>query len=253
MTVKGDITKISIDELKNGVPIYFYVVLRKRGLNTFVSKRIMVIPSEMERTIQISDGKSHSLGLGSVKNDFSEFAYTNWNFKWNGGSNCCIAAAVLIYSNSLKETTVIDTFSYSPDWHSDNNKLVYVTDKNEVAFEGHRPSHLVVYNQNDKNYQHFPDGKNEIRYPVWKHNLGSIIYVKNPPNSEFEIWEIDIESDIKTKLVSNNPFSDNTLLNPDKPDISSDNKYLFFEAARNTNHGAPLAIWRYTFKNNLIM
>jgi Tol biopolymer transport system component len=48
------------------------------------------------------------------------------------------------------------------------------------------------------------------------------------------------------------PFSDNSLLDPDKPALSPDDNDLYFEAAGGTAHGGLLAIWRYSFQDKTI-
>lgn len=247
-TVKGEITSIAIENLSNGIAHYFYVVLRKKGFDNLESGKIMIIPSEEEIINHIYEDKRNTLGLGAVKNGISEIAFTNWNFKWSEAGKDFIEAAVLIYMVSENKISVLDTFSYSPVWSPDGNSLIYVTNKKEIAVDGHRPSHLVVYQLMEKRFLHFPDGNNEIRYPDWKDAGESVVYVKNPGTSGTEIWEMKLETGTKTRLVQNNPFSDNTLLNPDKPDVSPDNKYVFFDAAHSTDHGGPLSIWKYSFQ-----
>lgn len=251
-TVRGDITSFEIEGLENEIPHLFYVVLRKEGFNSLSSKKTMVIPAENESTTWVYNGKRYSLGMGNTTKDMSDFAFTNWNFKWDGGKNCCIEAAVFTYSDKEKKATVIDTFSYSPMWDTTGESLVYVRERNEIAHEGHRPSHLVVYDRIKKTFRHFVDSINETRYPDWKNGNVSIVSVKKPPNSGLEIWEMQTESGVTTKLVSSGVFAGDTLLNPDKPDVSTDSKNVFFEAARTISHGGPTSIWQYSCDSKIM-
>lgn len=212
----------------------------------------MVVPYENERTTWVYDGKRYALGMGNTTGDMLEFAFTDWNFKWNGGQNCCIAPAVMVYSAILGKATVIDTFSYSPMWTPNGGSLVYVSKKNEIAVDGHRPSHLVVYEREKNTFRHFPDSINETRCPDWKNGDKTIVYVKNPPNSYFEIWEIGIESGETSKLVSSGVYGGDTLLNPNRPDVSDGDEFVYFEAARTTDHGGPTSIWQYSFDSKTL-
>lgn len=247
-TIKGSNNSYEITGLENGKVCCFYLETRKRGYASRTSKKVMIIPSEPEEASVIKNIERTTLGLGDIKNDLAEIAYTNWDFAWNGGTNCCINSAVMLYSTTSGSTSVIDTSCYGGSLHPTKNQLLYVSDKGERTVEGHRPSYFVLYDVDAETYKYYRDEDNDIRYPVITNNGERIIYTKNPPGSGYEIWQMNMETEEKVQLIAHNPLSDNSLLDPDKPALSPDDKYLFFEAARNTDHGGPLAIWSYNFQ-----
>jgi Tol biopolymer transport system component len=238
--------------LENGKTCCFYVETRKRGYDNRTSKKVMVKPSEPEEASVIENVEKVTLGLGDIKNDFSEIAYTNWDFEWNGGANCCISSAVMLYSITSGSTSVIDTSCYGGSLHPTKNQLLYVSDKGERTVEGHRPSYFVLYDVDTETYKYYRDEDNDIRYPVFTNDGERIIYTKNPPGSGFEIWQMNTQTEEKVQLIAHNPFSDNSLLDPDKPALSPDDNSLYFEAARSTDHGGPMAIWKYSFQDKTI-
>jgi len=251
-TIKGSSHSYEITALENGKACYLYVKTRKKGYDSRISKKVMVIPSEPEEASVIKNIERTTLGLGDIKNDFSEIAYTNWDFTWNGGANCCINSAVMLYSTASGSTSVIDTSCYGGSLHPTKSQLIYVSDKGERTVDGHRPSYFVLYDVDTETYTYYRDEDNDIRYPVFTHDGERIIYIKNPPGSGYEIWQMNTQTEEKVELIAHNPFSDNSLLDPDKPALSPDDNSLYFEAARSNAHGGPLGIWKYSLQHKTI-
>lgn len=249
-TQKSKSYELDIENLENNKVYRFYVEIGKKGCETLRSKTIMIMPSKPEKTEVIQSVERKQLGFGDINKDNNIYSYTNFSFEWDGGENCCKSKAVILYSDN--NVAVVDTFCYAPSWHPEKNELVYVTDKGNIAVNGHRPSHLVNYSLDEKIYKHYLDGENSNRFPIYSEQGESIIYVSYPRDGNYEIWEMEVETELREKIVPNDPFSNQKLIDPDKPVISTDGAFLYFEAAKSTSHGAPLGIWQFSFGDKTI-
>ena len=223
--LKNDnIYEYSLNDLNNNSTYYFYIVGKKEGYKSLYSDTIMVIPNQkLTYDSLITFNNNHSISSVSYSPAANKVAYVDKNYAWNGGANCCMAESIILSSNDNKDSELLATFSYDPNWSSNGDTIVFAA---ETQGHGYY-SQIAVYDLTSKVITKLT---NDITYnynPSFSPSDGRLLYQSNknrPHINSTNIWMMDL-STLKTELIID--LSKTNFVNVSKPDWMNENDFIF--------------------------
>jgi Tol biopolymer transport system component len=210
-----------IENLTNGQPYYFYVVSKKKRYASLISDTIMVIPNQKTNTenlITIDD--LHSVSSVAFGSQINKIAYVDKFYKWNGGSNCCMAVSILISNLDGSESELLEINASQPFWSPNNDKIVFRTE-NGMA------SQIALFDYNTKIITKLTDDTFFDYAPVFSNNGDLILYQssKNSPTTySTNIWMINLKTSETSQITD---IVDLNLRDAGRPNLVDNEKFLF--------------------------
>ena len=223
--LKNDnIYEYSLNDLNNNSTYYFYIVGKKEGYKSLYSDTIMVIPNQkLTYDSLITFNNNHSISSVSYSPAANKVAYVDKNYAWNGGANCCMAESIILSSNDNKDSELLATFSYDPNWSSNGDTIVFAA---ETQGHGYY-SQIAVYDLTSKVITKLTNDTTYYYNPSFSPSDGKLLYQSNknrPHINSTNIWMMDL-STLKTELIID--LSKTNFVNVSKPDWMNENDFIF--------------------------
>ena len=237
-----------MEDLNPGTTYLFAVKAWKKGKTPLMSDTIMIIPAPGAKTIQLLDNKDFPAESGTASRGRDIVAYVNREFTWNNG----LYGAMSLFSLNINsgETSIIDTSAYFPDWSPAEMKLVYCSDKHQIAREGYRPQHLYVYNAVTQQRTRLTHGEQFNVNPEFSHDGRWIVYSSDEGSAGFfNIWKISADGSSKARLTNDPSLFSSWLGNVGlgRPSWSPDDSYVYFNVLARA--GSANGIYRINIQN----
>lgn len=221
-------------ELEAGTPYYFYVKSEKIGLESVVSDTIMLVPSEVEQPVRLTNPQSFPIQSATISPDGERFAYTDPTYTWDNGMYG--ATSLFIYDLLAQTSSLVQRSAVFPDWSADGGKLAFCTDLNEVAIEqGYIPQHLSLLDVPSGNITPLTSGAEFVVNPDISPDGEWIAFASDEGHrGEFEIWKIRIDGSDKTELTNGLGHSVTAASSGvGKPCWSPDGTHIYFGVSAN--------------------
>ena len=223
--LKNDnIYEYSLNDLNNNSTYYFYIVGKKEGYKSLYSDTIMVIPNQkLTFDTLVTINNNHSISSVSYSPVANKVAYVDKNYAWNGGANCCMAESIILSSNDNKDSELLATFSYDPNWSSNGDTIVFAA---ETQGHGYY-SQIAVYDLTSKVITKLTNDTTYYYNPSFSPSDGKLLYQSNknrPHINSTNIWMMDL-STLKTELIID--LSKTNFVNVSKPDWMNENDFIF--------------------------
>ncbi len=215
--------------LQPETPYFFYVKSEKNGLETVVSDTIMVVPSEAEQPIRLTNPQSYPIQSATMSPTDDKFAFTDATYTWDNGMYG--ATSLFIYDLNTQTRSLVQRSAVFPDWSADGSKLAFCTDLNETAIEqGYIPQHLSLLDVPSGTITQLTSGAEFVLNPDISNNGEWIAFASDEGHiSEFEIWKIRIDGSEKTQLTNDlGHILTAGSIGSGRPTWSNDDKLLFF-------------------------
>ena len=223
--LKNDnIYKYTLDGLNNGTPYYFYVAGKKKGYKPLYSDTIMIIPNQkLTFNTLATINNNHSIVSVSYSPVANKVAYVDKNYAWNGGANCCMAESIILSSNDNKDSELLATFAYDPNWSSNGDTIVFAA---ETQGHGYY-SQIAIYDITSKAITKLTDDTTYYYNPSFSPSDGKLLYQSNknrPDINSTNILKMDL-STLKTELIID--LSKTNFVNVSRPDWKDENDFIF--------------------------
>ena len=188
-TVSANVFEASINNLVNGKPYYFAIKAVISGKKYTRSAPIMVIPDTPENISPLFPTIDKNTQYGSWSPDRLSVAYDG-DYFWNNGNN--LARSVFVHISKKKDSDLIAKNAGSPEWSPLGNRIVFQTDDGEVSNpQGHRPSHIAVYDLDANTSLRLTKGDSFNFLPSWSPDGDWVAYLSDQAKGkEFNIWKI---------------------------------------------------------------
>jgi Tol biopolymer transport system component len=184
----------------------------------------MVIPNQkLTYDSLITFNNNHSISSVSYSPAANKVAYVDKNYAWNGGANCCMAESIILSSNDNKDSELLATFSYDPNWSSNGDTIVFAA---ETQGHGYY-SQIAVYDLTSKVITKLTNDTTYYYNPSFSPSDGKLLYQSNknrPHINSTNIWMMDL-STLKTELIID--LSKTNFVNVSKPDWMNENDFIF--------------------------
>lgn len=186
-------SNITITDLQNNKPYYFYVLTGKSGLQSEISDTLMAIPSHITQAFEMSTEYNFSGTSATLSHDNNLISFVSNNFLFYKGLND-------------RTITFIDEMTSSPTWSPVANSIAYII-YNNVGLWWY-PFRLKLYNtatQTSEILSEADFSKFYINSPVFSKDGRKIGFLSSENNSEkelYDIWTVDINSKAKTRLTN---------------------------------------------------
>jgi len=218
----------AVDKLQNGKPYFFYLVSKKNGFIPLNSDTIMVVPNKKKEfeILQTCD-EMHIPRLSnvSIAHQKNKLAYVDRYYSWDGGSNCCMAVAVLISNIDGSEKELIKINSNSPNWSPANDKIVFHFDGIQNA--GWLPAQIAMYDCETKSITQLTNDNYFNYSPVFSSNGELILFQssRNTPGTyETNIWLMNLKT---RDLFQVTDISQSSLSTAERPCWIGNDQFLF--------------------------
>jgi len=230
--LKNDnIYEYAINNLNNGTPYYFYVVGKKEGYKPLYSDTIMIIPNQkLTFNTLVSINNNHSISSVSYSPVANKVAYVDKNYAWNGGANCCMAESIILSSNDNKDSELLATFSYDPNWSSNGDTIVFAA---ETQGHGYY-SQIAVYDLTSKTITKLTNDTTYYYNPSFSPSDGKLLYQSNknrPDINSSNIWLMDLRN-FNTELIID--LSKTNFVDISRPVWMDENDFIFQGTNSNT-------------------
>jgi len=256
----ADSTSYNLTGLTNGT--CYYAAIKSVGYQgkPSMSNTIMFIPSVNAALVPVVADKAIPMESGSLGSDGQTVAYVNPNFTWGNGMYG--AMALFTVDRTTRESGIIDTMAYFPDWSPVAMKLVYCTDEHELTVNYRRPQQLALYDRETSQTSYLTQGSWFNDNPEFSPDGAWIVYTSDEGHEgTFEIWKMATDGAQKTQLTQGSNLSGNNYGNIalGRPSWSGDGASIYFNRINDNSPasgifritaegGAPVAViqsqWR---------
>jgi len=220
----------TVDRLQNGKNYFFYSVSNKKGVNPTYSDTIMAIPNkkrEFETLMIITDGVHGYVSVGQHNN---KIAFTGVFTEKYSDVTTIASSYVAISNMDGSEKEVIDIYSGNPCWSPENDKIAFNTKNKNVDM----PSHIALFDYNEKTITHITNGDNSDFAPAFSKNGEFLLFhsTKNAPakNPAYmtvlptNIWSINLKT-LEAFQISD--ISKISLITAERPSWIDNDRFLF--------------------------
>lgn len=226
--------KYELRNLTNGQYYFLAVKALKKGKLPLMSDTIMVMPSGPEKKKQIVSNNDFPMESGSIDRNQQVVAYVNRNFTWNNGKQGQMS--LFAFDLISHQNVIIDTAAYFPDWSPSEMKIVYCTDKHEVAKDNRMPQQLAIYDYQTNKIKRLTQGDFFNDNPDFSQDGKWIVYTSDEGHRDvFDLWKISVDGAQREKITENLSLISSTIGNIalGRPRCSNDGQYVYFNVLEN--------------------